>query len=214
MRVVGLTGGIGSGKSEVARVLGTHGIPVLDADHIARVQMSPGSPVQDAVLAEFGKALLRPDGTIDRSSLALMVFQDPERRRRLEALTHAAVLADVERRLAALAQAGCPVVVIEAALLLETGLDAALDGIVAVIAPEEVRILRVVSRDNTSEDSVRARMAAQVGDDVRKARCQRMIRNDGDIESLRSEARELAVLLATGARLTHDVESPSDPEPA
>ena len=198
MRVVGLTGGIGSGKSEVARAWRALGVPVIDADAVSRGQMRPGQPVHQAVAADFGPAVQRPDGTLDRAALAAVVFADPARRRRLEELTHGAVMAEVARRLDVLAQAGGRLAVLEAALLVETGIHETLDGLVAVLAPEDVRVRRVLARDGGDEAAVRARMAAQAHDVARRAAATRVLDNDGDLESLRAKARSMAVDLVLG----------------
>jgi dephospho-CoA kinase len=193
MRVVGLTGGIGSGKSEVARTWRLLGIPVVDADAVSRRQMDPGGTVHAAVAAEFGPAVLAADGTIDRAALAALVFADEGRRRRLEELTHGEVMREARRRLDTLRQAGCRLAVLEAALLIEAGLHETLDGLVAVLAPEALRVARVAARDGTDEAAIRARMAAQVGDVARRAAATRVLDNDGDRDALRTKVRALAI---------------------
>lgn len=198
MRVVGLTGGIGSGKSEVARAWRSLGIPVIDADAVSRGQMRPGGPVLAAVAAEFGPGVLGPDGSLDRAALAAQVFADPARRRRLEELTHGPVMAETARRLDVLAQAGCRLAVLEAALLIETGVHATLDGLVAVLAPEDQRVRRVMARDGGDEAAVRARMAAQVNDVARRAAASHVLDNDGGLDALRARAMSLAVDLVLG----------------
>ncbi len=200
MRVIGLTGGIGAGKSVVAQAWRAMGIPVIDADEVSRDQARPGGAAFAAVVAEFGPGILGPDGAIDRAALAAIVFADPERRRRLEALTHGEVLAEAGRRLSAMAQAGCRLAVVEAALLIETGLDRDLDGLVAVIAPEADRIRRVAARDGADEAAVRARMAAQVDDDRRRAAATAILDNDGDLDALVAKARSVAIDLVLAGR--------------
>jgi len=130
---------------------------------------------------------------VDRPALAAIVFADPAKRQHLEALTHGEVLREVGRRLSVLAQAGCRVAVVEAALLLEAGLLEGLDGLVAVIAPEGVRVRRVVARDGMDEPAVRARMAAQVTDDQRRAAATVVLDNDGSLDALRDKARTIAI---------------------
>lgn len=193
MQVWGLTGGIGAGKSVVARTWRTLGIPVIDADAVSREQMRPGGAAFDAVVAEFGTGILAPDGTVDRGALAGVVFADPDRRRRLEALTHGEVLREVGRRLEVLAQAGCRLAVVEAALILEAGLDRGLHGLVAVLAPEDDRVRRVAARDGLDPAAIRARMAAQVTDERRRGAATRVLENDADLQALRERARALAI---------------------
>jgi dephospho-CoA kinase len=199
MRVWGLTGGIGAGKSEAARVLRTLGVPVLDADQVARAQMAPGSPVHDAVIDAFGTGILGPDGRVDRGRLAAIVFADPALRTRLDALTHGPVMATLQQRLDRLAEGGHPLAVIEAALVFETGLDRTLDGTIAVVAPIDVRVARVRARDGVDEAAVRARIAAQVDDDARRARATRVIENAGDLDALRAAISDVLVRILSGA---------------
>ena len=193
MRLWGLTGGIGAGKSEVARTWRALGMPVVDADQVSRDQMRPGGSAMTAVVAWFGPGILAADGSVDRSALAAIVFADPAKRQRLEALTHGEVLREVGYRLSVLAQAGCRVAVVEAALILEAGLLEGLDGLVAVIAPEGDRVRRVVARDGMDEPAVRARMAAQVTDDQRRAAATVVLDNDGSLDALRDKARTIAI---------------------
>lgn len=198
LSVIGLTGGIGAGKSEVARVFRRVGIPVVDADRIAREQMQRGRPVHDEVVAAFGPDVLGEDGEVDRRRLAQVVFADPERLRTLNRITHPRVVAEVERRLAVLAEMGHPVAVVEAALLVETGLHASLDRIVVVTAPEDERVARVATRDGVPADEVRARVAAQVPDSERARAATWVVVNDGSLDDLRREAARLAVEIARG----------------
>jgi len=199
LKVLGLTGGIGSGKSEVARVLRSVGIPVIDADDVARAQMRRGTPVFDAVIAEFGPAVVGADGEVDRRALAGRAFADPATLARLNALTHGPVMAEVGRRLAVLREAGQMVAVVEAALIVEGGLDRALDGLIVVTAPEEARVRRVAARDGVAEAEVRARCAAQASDEDRAARATLVVRNDGSLDDLRGRALRVAMEVARHA---------------
>lgn len=198
LRVIGLTGGIGAGKSEVARVVRWVGIPVVDADQIARDLMRRGQPATEDVVAAFGPEVLHEDGEVDRRRLARIVFSDPERLRTLNRITHPRVVAEVEHRLGVLAEMGHRVAVVEAALLVETGVYASLDGLVVVTAPEEDRIARVAARDGLETGEVRARVAAQVPDDERARFATWVLTNDGSLDDLRREAARLALDLVTG----------------
>ncbi len=198
MRVIGLTGGIGAGKSEVARVLRRAGIPVVDTDRIAREQMTSGQPVHDEVVAAFGPEVLGSDGEVDRRRLAQVVFADPERLRTLNRITHPRVVAEVERRLAVLAEMGHAVAVVEAALLVETGLHESLDGLAVVTAPEEDRVARVATRDGAAADEVRARIAAQVPDGERAQVATWVVANAGSLDDLRGRAVRVAIAIARG----------------
>jgi dephospho-CoA kinase len=197
IRVFGLTGGIGSGKSEVAAVLRAAGIPVIDADAIAREQARAGRPVFDALVAEFGDGIVGPDGELDRKALAAVAFADHAALARLNALTHGPVIVEVSRRLATIGEAGLRVAVVEAALIVETGLDAGLDGLIVVQAPEHERVERVRARDRVPADHVRARMGAQASDEARCARATRVVENTGSLGELRARAAALALELAS-----------------
>ncbi len=200
LRLIGLTGGIGAGKSEVARVFRWAGIPVVDADGIAREQMRSGHPVYEEVVAAFGRDVLGSDGEIARRRLARVVFADPERLRTLNRITHPHVVAEVERRLAILAEMGHPVAVVEAALIVEAGLHGSLDGLVTVAASEDDRATRVAARDGVSLDEVRARMATQVSDAERARVATWVVVNDGSLDDLRRRAARLAVLVVRDIR--------------
>ncbi len=199
MRTWGLTGGIGAGKSEAARVLRSLGVPVLDADRIARFQMQPGLPVFDAVVAAFGAGILAVDGHVDRAVLSAVVFADPARRAHLDMLTHGPVMDEVRRRLVLLAGAGHPLAFVEAALLFETGLEQTLDGTVAIMAPADVRTSRVCARDGVDESAVRARIAAQTSDATRRACATHVIENTSDLAGLRDAISCMLVRILTVA---------------
>jgi len=160
MRYVGLTGGIGSGKSTVARLLAERGAVVVDADALAREAVAAGTPGLDAVVARFGPAVLDADGTLDRAELAARVFADPVERAALEAIVHPVVRSGIAEILAAHADTD-DVVVLDSPLLIETGAHADCDVLVVVTAPEDARVERAVVRGLEASD-VRARIAAQM----------------------------------------------------
>lgn len=161
MRVIGLSGGIGSGKSAVAQMLRGRGIPVIDADVLARDVTLPGRPAYQDI-ARAWPEVLADDGRIDRKRLAAIVFADAESRKRLEGITHPRIRAEVAAQTSALAADGHEVAFLEAALLVETGLYKSLDGLVVVTADDDTRIARVMSRDGIPREEVLARMAAQL----------------------------------------------------
>ena len=181
MLSVGLTGGIGSGKSEVARLLAAHGAVVIDADRLAREAVEPGSPGLAEVVAEFGPEVLHPDGSLDRGALGRLVFADERRRGVLEAIVHPYV----GRRTAELTSAAPPeaVVVHDVPLLVEKSLQDAYDLVVVVEAPEDVRLARLAARGLTREQA-RSRMAAQADDASRRAVADVLLPNAGDLEDL------------------------------
>lgn len=196
MRVVGLTGGIGSGKSTVAALLRARGLPVVDADEVARD--CTGRPdVLAAVRDRFGAGVLAADGGLDRAALAAVVFADPVARRDLEALTHPCIRAGVAARIAALrALDPAPqVVVVEHPLLLETDAVDRVDTVVVVDAPLEVRVARTVAGRGLPEADVRARAAAQVGDAVRRAAADHVVANTGDRTALAAAVDAMLVAL-------------------
>ena len=191
--VVGLTGGIGSGKSTVAALLRERGLPVVDADAVARDCTAPGTPGLAAVVARFGSSVLAPDGGLDRSALAAVVFADAQALRDLEAITHPCIRAGITARLRDLAAATPPpeIVVVEHPLLVETCSAAAMDAVVGVEAPAELRVARVVAGRGMAEADVRARIARQTDDATRRAAADHVVVNDGDLAGLERAVDEL-----------------------
>jgi dephospho-CoA kinase len=195
-RVIGLTGGIASGKSSVARVLRELGARVVDADLLARQVVEPGQPAYDDIVRSFGRDVLAPDGEIDRKKLGAIVFADAEQRRRLNAITHPRIAAAGQAEIARHASAGATVVFYEAALLVEAGLHRALAGLVVVSAPPEVQLARLVARDGLSESEARARLAAQLPLADKLAVATHVIDNAGDEASTRAQVVALWQSLA------------------
>lgn len=177
-RRIGLTGGIGTGKSVVLRHLAAHGVPTLDTDDVARAAVRRGGAAFDAVVSAFGLAVVGADGEIDRPALARLVFADESARRRLEQIVHPVVWQAVE---AFLAGAAGPAVV-AVPLLYETGAESRFDRVLVTDCPEETQVARVMARDGVGEASVRARLAAQVGRDERRARADAVISTAGSYD--------------------------------
>lgn len=173
---IGLTGGIGSGKSTVSALLAARGAVVIDADRIAREVVEPGTPGLAAVVEAFGQGLLRDDGSLDRPALAAVVFADPESRKRLDGIVHPLVRARAAE-LAGAAPDGS-VVVHDVPLLVETGQAASYDVVLVVQADPEVRVRRLVQRGLSEEDAW-ARIAAQATDEQRRAVADVVLDNDG-----------------------------------
>ncbi|KNE83596.1 MULTISPECIES: dephospho-CoA kinase [Streptomyces] len=187
MLKVGLTGGIGAGKSEVSRLLASYGAVIVDADKIAREVVEPGTPGLAAVVAEFGPEILTEDGALDRPRLGGIVFADPERLKALNAIVHPLVGArSAELESAAGEDA---VVVHDVPLLAENGLAPLYDLVVVVDAAPETQLDRLVRRRGMSEEEARSRMAAQAGREQRKAVADLVIDNDGPIEALAPQVR-------------------------
>lgn len=196
MRVFGLTGGIASGKSTVARWFLDAGVPVIDADAVAREVVAPGQPAADDIAARFPQAV-GPDGRIDRKALGALVFADPAERRALEAITHPRIRDAVAAKTRALAGAGAQRLIYDAALLLEHGLDAGLDGVVLVTAPPGVQRERLMRRDGLSATEADARIAAQMPLEAKRQRATWLIDNAGELaETRRQFDAVLAQLLA------------------
>jgi dephospho-CoA kinase len=178
---IGLTGGIGSGKSTVSRLLGEHGAVVVDADVIAREVVAPGTPGLAAIVEAFGPTVLAADGSLDRPGLAAVVFADPQARRRLDGIVHPLVRARAgELEAAAPADA---VVVHDVPLLAETGQGSSYDLVVVVEADPAVRVARLVQRGLTADDA-RARIAVQATDEQRRAIADTVLDNSGTPEQL------------------------------
>lgn len=195
MLTVGLTGGIGSGKSEVARRLAAYGAVVVDADEVAREVVAPGTPGLAAVVDEFGPGVLCADGSLDRDRLGALVFADEDARQRLNAIVHPLVRAATARRFAAAPPEA--VVVNDVPLLVEAGLSGAYDVVVVVEAPAQSRRARLLARGLTEGDA-RARMAAQASDEERRAVADIVVANDGSLEDLDSKVRALWRTLTGG----------------
>jgi len=189
MLLVGLTGGLGAGKSTVARMLADRGAVIVDADELARRAIAPDTPGHRKVLEAFGDGVLADDGSIDRRALAAVVFDDPEARRALESITHPEVfrmLADeVERR-----RDTDDVVVFDAPLIVETGFDEATDVLVVVALDPALQVERVVARGMDRAEA-EARIAAQASPEERRSRADEVLRNDGDLEDLERQVEAL-----------------------
>lgn len=200
MQKIGLTGGIGSGKSTVAAMLAETGIRVVDADKIAREIMEPGSPVLDRVAAEFGADLIGADGVLDRAELARRAFKDKESTQRLNAITHPAIRAESNRQFEQAAANGEESAVYDMPLLVELGLDKDMDITVVVDVDAEERVRRLVSSRGLDEDDARARIAQQIDDETRRDAADIVIDNNGDLSDLAAQVRELIAQLIPNAQ--------------
>ncbi len=189
-KLVGLTGGIGSGKSTVAGMLREIGIPVIDADAIARQVVEPGLPAHGEIAAAWPD-VLDAAGRIDRARLGAIVFSNPDSLARLEAITHPRIRQQVAVQAANLEASGHRIAFLEAALLVETGFYKQLDGLVVVSASEDAQVERVMARDASSREAVLARVRAQrpLADKIRVA--DHVLDNGGDIEATRAALQRI-----------------------
>ena len=191
MRVIGLTGGIASGKSVVAAMLRELGAPVVDADLIARQVVEPGTVALEEIVARFGRDMLDGAGRLDRKRLAEEVFSDLAARRDLNAITHPRIAAASASALADLAAAGHPVAIYEAALLVENRAHERLDGLIVVAVPPEVQMARLRARDGIDETAARSRLAAQLPLADKVAVADWVIDNGGTLEQTRAQVAEV-----------------------
>ena len=188
MFVVGITGGIGSGKSAVTDHLETLGITVVDADKVARVVVEPGTPGLTTIAEHFGTDILLADGGLDRAALRKIVFDNPDERKVLEGITHPRIRDEIARQLS---EANSPYVVLSSPLLLESGQNTFAHYVVVVDVPEEVQLTRTMARDDNSEALVKQIMAAQLDRHTRLSRADTSIPNDGSLETLYERVEQL-----------------------
>lgn len=181
---VGLTGGIGSGKSTVAELFARHGVPVIDTDTIARELVRPGTPALDEIVREFGEEVIGAGGELDRARLRTRIFENAAGRQRLETILHPRIRATVLRRLSELNAPYCLIVV---PLLVETRFDELIDRVLVVDAEEQQQLQRTSRRDQVPPDAIRKIIAAQAGRAERLARADDVIANSGTIEDLERE---------------------------
>jgi dephospho-CoA kinase len=188
---LGLTGGIGSGKSTVSRALAELGAVVVDADLVAREVVEPGTPGLAAVVDAFGPGVVRPDGTLDREALGKVVFGDDAARRRLSAILHPLIGARSAELWAAAEAAGAAVLVHDVPLLVESGLQGMYDQVVVVDVAPDVQLDRLVRLRGMTQQDAEQRIAAQAGREVRLASATKVLHNDGSVEDLQAQVRAL-----------------------
>lgn len=185
---IGLTGGIASGKSLVAGQFAALGVPVLDADQVARDVVQPGEPALAAIVEAFGPGALQADGTLDRPAMRRLVFADPESRRRLEAITHPAIRTRIGAWIDAQAAPYC---ILANAILLESGMDRLVQRVLVVDVPEELQIERLTVRDGIDATLVQQMLAAQSPRKLRLDRADDVVSNAGTIEETAAVVRRL-----------------------
>jgi dephospho-CoA kinase len=184
VKVFGLTGGIASGKSAVAKLLAEAGLDVIDADVLAREVVAKGSPGLSAIVEAFGAHLLQEDGTLDRAALGERIFSDPEARSVLEGITHPRIGLLAAQRFADLDGKGREVAIYEVPLLFENNLDKMMAGTLLVACPESMQVQRMMARDGLDEGSARARIAAQMPLAEKRQRATVVLENDSSLDTL------------------------------
>ncbi|WJZ02508.1 Dephospho-CoA kinase [Corynebacterium freiburgense] len=191
IRKIGLTGGIGSGKSTVAKLLEKQGFCIIDADQIARDIVEPGQPALAELVKAFGSGILLEDGSLHRGELARLAFSSEESTALLNAITHPKITAETQRRFADAEAQGFAEIVYDMPLLVDNGLHKDMDFVVVVDAEPEVRIDRLVRYRGLDEDDARRRLGAQLTDAERNAVADMVIDNNGEIEALVPQVDEL-----------------------
>ena len=191
MKVFALTGAIACGKGTAARMFEQLGAVVIDADDIAHDVIAPGKPAWHEAVECFGESILAPDGTIDRKKLAEIIFADPERRRRLNAITHPKIAQEIQARLADLAPSGCEIAIVEAALIGETAAGGGFDGLIVVYANPSVQTARLIQRDGVSEQEARKRTETQMPGAEKIKLADYVLDNSGSIEQTREQVKAI-----------------------
>ena len=193
MRIIGLTGGIGAGKSEVARILSRRGIPVINADQLSREVVEPGSPGLKAIIKRFGNSILRGDGSLDRKGLARRVFANQDERLTLEGILHPLIRERTEAHLLVLEEGNTPVCILESPLLFEASQDELCDAVITVVADFNLRAKRVKRREGLTIDQFQQRVDAQINDDTRRRLSDMIVENSGSLEDLRRAVNRIKI---------------------
>jgi dephospho-CoA kinase len=191
MIVIGLTGGIGTGKSEVARIFQELGAVLINADQIGHQAYTPHSEIWQEVVKAFGEEILQPSGEIDRKKLGSIVFADPDQLTRLNQIMHPRMARMVARQVQELGEQGADVVVVEAALLFEAGWDSLVGEVWSTESPEDLVIKRLQSRSGLSQEEAKKRIDSQMSAEERKSRSQVVVDNSGDLVDLERVVRSI-----------------------
>jgi dephospho-CoA kinase len=187
MIVIGLTGGIGSGKSTVSDILKEQGIPVVDGDLIAREVVEPHRPAYDEIVRVFGAEVLQQDGTLNRKRIGEIVFSDPEKLSMLNSITHKEIYRVILERLESLKETGTSLVFLDVALLFETGFDQLTDWVWVVDAPDAVRVERIQKRDGLREEEILKRIQSQMSREMRNTKGDLVLDNSKGREELKAQ---------------------------
>ena len=195
MKVIGLTGGIGTGKSSVAGFFREKGVPVIDLDEIVHELQRPGKQVYRRIVEEFGESILNSDGTINRKLLGKIVFSDRSKLEKLNSIVHPAVIEKLKDILMKYQSAGQEMLVVEVPLLYEVGLEKLFDHVVVVYAPEEIQIERIMKRDGLSREEALSRIRNQLSIEEKRRRADVVIDNSGNLEKTRKEFERVFSIL-------------------
>ncbi len=191
MKVVGLTGGIGSGKSTVSAMLEKMGGRIIDADKLAREVVEPGNPAWKDIMREFGEGVLNHDSTINREALAELVFRDEKKRRRLNQITHPRIGERMIELIDRFREQGAPVAIIDAALLIESPATRWIKPVIVVAAGDELKIERIMKRDGAAREEVEKRIRSQMPDREKRKHADYVIENSGDLAGLEEQVRKV-----------------------
>ena len=191
MLVIGLTGGIGTGKSEVSRILRELGAEVIDADRVGHEAYRPHSQAWREVIDAFGEEVVQPTGEIDRKRLGAAIFNDPEARAKLNAIMHPRMADMIREKVLQLREQGVEVAVVEAAVLVEAGWGPLFDEIWVTSSGEKAVVERLRQRNNLSEDEIRSRIYSQMPSEERAAHASVLVQNSGSLDDLQREVESL-----------------------
>jgi len=195
MRVLGLTGGIGSGKSMVAQMFARLGAMVIDADQLAREVVEPGQPALEEIAATFGRDVLLPDGRLDRAKLAGIIFADPIERAKLDAITHPRIRARMDEEIKA-RRSGPGVLIVDIPLLYENDRSYSVERVIVVWVDPQTQLRRIRQRDGLSTEAAGQRIAAQMPLEAKRARADHVIDNSGTREDTRRQVEAIYHLYA------------------
>ena len=191
MRIIGLTGGIASGKSTVSRILQSMGAVAIDADAIAHELAEPGAPLYEAYITHWGAGILTPEGTLDRRKIGDIVFADEDERRWLDDVSHPLLYREVQRRLAALCTSDVQTVVLDAPLLFEAGWERLADETWVVVLPRDIQLRRLMARNHYTEEEALSRMESQLSQEEKMRRADVVIDNRGSEAQLEKKVQEV-----------------------
>jgi dephospho-CoA kinase len=208
MVIVGLTGGVGSGKSTVARMFKDEGAHVIDFDYLARVVVKPDKPAWRDIIEYFGPQILSPDRTLNRSALAEIVFSDDKSRKALEGFTHPRIFEESDALIKAIRRKDpCSIVIMDFPLLFELSLNKKFDRVILAYVPRAVQLKRLVERDGLAKIEAEKRLASQIPIEEKKSSSDYVIHNEGSINDTRDQVREVLYELKELAKKRNEEES-------